>query len=517
MERDDDAGDLQIQKAVDEGADFSLASEEDEEFHPGPGLKDMRETHDCEQNDGKDFNGSLHRLLHSIEPARQLDALRLHGIDAVSFQAIKGASHWWQDEAHPSGTGAIVPYMRSGRSWIAIGTPLVEAGSRRDAVHRFTAAAQAAGHRAVFFGVEDLEPFAGCRTLRIGLQSVLQPSEWDHVLKHSRLREQLRRARAKGVVVRPIAADELQDERLRAEIERLRTEWLGSRAMEPLGFLVAVEPFHAPLEHLYFLAERQGRPVQFLSAVPIYGRSGWLMEDMLRGAEAPNGTTELVIDALMRTLRGDPHWVTPGLTPLTGPTPWWMRATRFVTVPLYDFSGLQKFRARLRPSRWDPVWLAWDRGPAVSVLLDVLRAFANDRMLRFAGRSLLRHPNGPPWVVAVPLVPWTVLLFALAAMGASSVLGFSTASLQAWVAFDAILAWLLFRAARRPRRRTLVALAAAAGFDAVVSIRHLFAVGLGTTAASGVLRLAATAGPVLGTTGLLWALHRLRLARSRSR
>ena len=74
-------------------------------------------------------------------------------------------------------------------------------------------------------------------------------------------------------------------------------------------------PFHAPEEHRYLIAERQGRAVHFLYAVPIYGRRGWLMEDMLRDPAAPNGTTELVIDRLMADVEGDAR-ITPGLTPL---------------------------------------------------------------------------------------------------------------------------------------------------------------------------------------------------------
>jgi hypothetical protein len=31
----------------------------------------------------------------------------------------------------------------------------------------------------VFFGVEDPAWLTGCRTLMIGIQSVLKPSEWD--------------------------------------------------------------------------------------------------------------------------------------------------------------------------------------------------------------------------------------------------------------------------------------------------------------------------------------------------
>jgi phosphatidylglycerol lysyltransferase len=181
---------------------------------------------------------------------------------------------------------------------------------------------------------------------------------------------------------------------LRAAVEHLRDEWLRSRGMEPMDFLVAVKPFHAAGEHLYFVAERGGEAVQFLSAVPIYARDGWLMEDMLRGNHAPNGTTELLIAALMRRLGGDPYWVTPGLTPLAGTVAPWLRAIRFAATPLYNFSGLWKFRARLHPAAWTPIWLAWDRGLAPLVIADVLRAFAGGRMLSFAVRSLVHHPAG---------------------------------------------------------------------------------------------------------------------------
>ena len=66
MKPDDDACQWQIQKPVHEGAGFPLASQEDEELHPGLGLQEVRETNDSEQNDGKDFNRSLHPLLPVI-------------------------------------------------------------------------------------------------------------------------------------------------------------------------------------------------------------------------------------------------------------------------------------------------------------------------------------------------------------------------------------------------------------------------------------------------------------------
>jgi phosphatidylglycerol lysyltransferase len=383
---------------------------------------------------------------------------------------------------------------------------------RRAAARRFAEAARAAHRRAIFFAVEELEPFAGFRRLALGLQSVLLPDRWPATLAASRkLREQLRRARAKGVTVRlATAAEVAPGAPLRADIERLGAEWLAARPMEPMGFLVAVEPFHAAAHHLYVVAERRGRVVQVLSAVPACGRRGWLFEDMLRGAEAPNGTTELVLDLTLRTIAGDAAWATPGLTPLMGPVPWWLRAAREAMTPLYDFDGLRRFRARLSPARWIPIWLLWDRGPAWLVLIDVLRAFARGRLITFAWRSLTRHPNGPPWIVALPLVPWTALLAALVVTRRAAILGFPAAALAGWVVFDAVLAWLLFRAARRPSRTGLTLLAVAAAADTLVSIRHLVLAGLGPTMVSAALRLAATAGPIAGTVGLAWA---ARLAR----
>lgn len=444
--------------------------------------------------------------------AWRLEALRRYAVDAVAFQGLESAMRWWRDAPAPEGTGAALAYLPIGGSWIAAGGPLAPDAARAEAVRRFADAARASGRRPVFFGVEDLAAFDGFRRLPLGQQSELRPSRWDETLRaRRRLREQLRRARARGVVVRLARPEELEPGRpLHAAVERLRDEWLDARPMEPMAFLVSVEPFHEPAEHLYVVAERGGDAVQFLSAVPIHGRRGWLMEDMLRSARAPNGTTELVIDRLMRELGGEPYWVTPGLTPLVGDGPWLLRAARTLTAPLYDFRGLQRFRSRLAPARWAPVWMCWDRGPAWLVMIDVLRAFAGGRLLRFATRTLTRHPNGPPWAVALPLAPWTLLIAALAASGRAALLGFTTATLWGWAAFDLVLTWLLFEASRRPRWRRLAAMTAAATFDAVVSWRHLAAVGSGPTWTTLALRGLATAGPTIGALALGWATWRAR-------
>ena len=439
----------------------------------------------------------------------RLTALTRFGTDAVAFQGLESSIAWWYDEdaAAAAGTGAAQPYLDTGRSWIAVGRPLAPADVTATAAQRFAAAARARGRRAVFFGVEALDAFAGFRSLALGLQSVLFPAEWPATLRRSRkLREQLRRARAKGVTVRVVdPADLAPGTPLRGHVERLAAEWLGSRHMEAMTFLVAVEPFHAPSHHLYVVAERRGRPVQFLSAIPIPHARGWLFEDMLRGPEAPNGTTELVLDLALRTIADRAAWATPGLTPLAGGIAWWLRAARGAMSPLYDFDGLRRFRARLSPARWSTVWMVWDRGPAPLVLIDVLRAFAGGRLALFGIRSIVRHANGPPWAVAVPLVPWIALLAALLVTGHAGALALSRAALAGWIVFDIVLAWLMFRAASRPRARPLAALALAAAVDAAWSIQHLAQAGPGRGFSTAALRVMAAAGPIAGAIGLAWA------------
>ncbi len=441
-----------------------------------------------------------------------IEAVKRHGADAVSFQGLESGLSVWRDDPPPAGTGAMLPYREAGYSWIAVGRPLVADEHLSKAASRFSLDARTHGRRAVFFCVEDPESLGDFRRLLIGLQSVFRPPLWDGTLRATpRLREQLRRARAKGVTVREVSPGELAEGTpLRGAVEELQRQWLASRPMEPLGFMVSVELFHQPDEHLYVVAERDGQPVEFLSAVPIPARRGWLLEDMLRGPQAPNGTTELLIDFVLRSSKSKGHWITPGLTPLSGPVAWWLRAASVAARALYDFGGLQRFRARLHPVESRPVWMVWDRGSPVAALLDVHRAFAGGRLVPFVWRSLTRHANGPPWAVAVPLVPWTCVLLGLLVSGQSGLLGFSGGRLAAWIVFDSLMAWGLFSAARRPRVGTLLAFALATAGDAAWSIRHLLRAGFGDHPLAMALRLLSALGPIVGTVALLWAAHTAR-------
>jgi phosphatidylglycerol lysyltransferase len=405
-----------------------------------------------------------------------LRLLRAHGRNATSFQVMEPGLAYWFDGATPADARACVAYARTRTAWVAAGAPIATPDEVWRVGERFVAAARAAGKRATFVCVERwAAEVPWLAHLAIGAQPVWQPAAWPEALARSRsLREQLRRARAKGVAVRVVPAVEMADRAsaVRRGSDALIERWLASRKLAALGFLVALHPYELPSERRYLVAERDGEVVGFLAAVPVYLRRGWLLEDFLRAPEAPNGTMELLFAAALAALaaEGAGH-VTMGLAPLAGSTGV-LGAIRDHTRWLYDFEGLRAFKAKLRPSAWEPVYLAWPRRRAglLAALLDCLRAFARGSLRRFAVATLAHRRRAVLAILAALLVPWTLLL-ALAAPR-----WFPGVAIQrAWIGFDvamlALLGGLLVR--WRPRLAALAAgLATAdAGLTALQALR----------------------------------------------
>lgn len=398
--------------------------------------------------------------------ARVVALLERHGWNATSFQILEPGFRYWFD-----GDDACVGYVDTGRAWVAAGPPIAPAARLAETSARFREAAAAAGRRACLFGTEArFRDAAGWPALQIGEQPVWSPTDWDAALRGRRsLREQLRRARAKGVVVRALAPEELAPAHpTRAALEALIARWLASRPIAPMGFLVQVDLFTFPERRRSFVAEAGGRIVGFLGVIPIYGRDGWFFEDLLRDPAAPNGTIELLVDAGMRAAAaGRVAMVTLGLAPLAGAVGPWLRSARRFGRPLYDFEGLRAFKAKLAPGRWDPIFLSYPpgRGPLLAVI-DTLAAFARGGLLRFGLQTLLRGPAIVIRLLAALLVVWTLLL----ALPWSARWFPSPAWQYGWVAFDVALCGALFALARRWRPRLADAVAIAVTADAAVTL-----------------------------------------------
>jgi phosphatidylglycerol lysyltransferase len=409
--------------------------------------------------------------------ARVLGLLRQHGWNATSFQVLEpGFSYWFEDEA-------CVAYVDTGRAWVAAGAPIAVESRLGAVAGAFVSAARAAGRGACFFATEQrFAALPGFRHLLIGEQPVWEPARWSETLRAApSLREQLRRARAKGVRVSQVSSLELSepDAPLRREIEALIASWQGSKAMPPMGFLVHVEPFEHAAERQLFVARlgagAGAAAVGFAAAVPVYARRGWLLEDLIRAPSAPNGTTELLVDTVMAAAaRLGSAYLTLGLSPLSGDVAPALGLARRYAASLYDFAGLRGFKAKMRPQSWAPIYLSHAADTsALGAVVESLRAFSRRGLLRYGLEALLRGPAIVVRALAWLLVPWTVLLAALGEHWFPALWVH-----WAWVGFDVALFAALLALGRRFRVWLSRVVVLAVTLDAVITLGQALAFNL---------------------------------------
>jgi phosphatidylglycerol lysyltransferase len=324
-------------------------------------------------------------------------ALR-YGWNATAYQVVNpGIAHWLD----PAGD-ALVGYVTAGLPWqrtrVVAGAPVCPEERLPEIIEAFEGEARARGERVCYFGAAGrVMTLLGDRpdysVVVLGAQPTWEPSRWAETIEsHASLRAQLARARNKGVTV-----SEWPTERTREnpELRRCLSEWLATRSLPPLHFLVEPETLSRLEGRRVFVAERNGVPVGFVTCSPVPARSGWLTEQFVRGADAPNGTTELMLDAAVRTLAADgARYVTMGLVPLSKNTwvpsdynPLWLRfALSWVRAHgrrFYNFDGLDRFKAKFLPHAWEPIY-AISNEPrfSFSTLYAIADAFSDGSPIR---------------------------------------------------------------------------------------------------------------------------------------
>ncbi len=290
-----------------------------------------------------------------------------------------------------------VAFVEHGAHRVAAGAPL--GPDRAGLARAFAADTAAVGRRAVFFGVgKDFvrELGAGWDALEVGRAPVWAPREWDRaVAAGAKLRNRLNRGRREGIVV--------VEEHLARHVDRIGHVALAAaqaRILPPMAFVVSVDPALDAERRRLFVARRGEDAVGYAICAPVPGRRGWLVEHLLAVRDAPAGTTETLVDGLMRALAHDgAELVTLGMVALAGVEHQnhalagiLTRARRWMR-PLYDFDGLRRFRNKLIPGHWEPVYLAAHQRVGLADLLAVLRAFADGQLVLFAANTAARWVN----------------------------------------------------------------------------------------------------------------------------
>ncbi|MEM1180800.1 MAG: DUF2156 domain-containing protein [Acidobacteriota bacterium] len=324
------------------------------------------------------------------------------GFNATAYQILNpGIERWFSDDHE-----AVIGYVTYGRYRVVAGSPVAAPDALGPVIEAFEEETHRQGLWSCYFAADDRLAHKLARRgpldrILLGAQPVWEPASWPAILDgKASLRAQLNRARNKGVTVSRWSTDRAAGH---PELQRCLAEWLDTRGLPPLHFLVEPETLGRLYDRRVYVAELDGQPVGFVVASPVPARRGYLIEQFVRGHDAPNGTTELMLDSAWRDLdAAGARWVTLGLSPLSrraevsaGPQPLWLRFLlgwmRAHGRRFYNFDGLDAFKAKFQPQSWEPIYaITSERRLGLGTLWAITGAFATMSPPRLVLRALAR-------------------------------------------------------------------------------------------------------------------------------
>ena len=344
-----------------------------------------------------------HEIGFDSEQLRQARELVLrYGWNATAYQIINPGIELW----FSSICEAVVGFVRARNTLVVAGAPVCARERLADVATEFEHSAWRDGKRVCYFGAEArLESlYRGATThsmVLLGAQPTWRPLNWLKIISHrASLRAQLNRARNKSVSVSEWPSPQAAGHPV---LQYCLQEWLATRGLPPMHFLVEPQTLERLADRRVFVAELKGQVVGFLVASPVPLRNGWLIEQIIRGRGAPNGTAELMIDAAVRAMaEEESDYMTLGLSPLSRratisqeENPFWLRwllswaqahGRRF-----YNFDGLDAFKTKFHPERWEPVFAIFNAPHFTPVALyAIAEAFTKGSPIRTVAGALLK-------------------------------------------------------------------------------------------------------------------------------
>lgn len=334
-----------------------------------------------------------------VDPALLRRMIAAHATNSVSVQLDHGLRYF----VGPLASGLIGYQERAGVA-VAMGDPLCSPHDVPALVSRFLEERPRAQSRAVF--VSASASFAacaaglGCSAVKVGEEAVFDLDRYSFSGgSMKRLRYHEGRARRSGVEVENIASSALASHPVAAGVNIVTTAWVDQHAIGALGFLLALRPLHEPDKpgKRVFVACLEGRPIAYLTAIPLPAANGVYLEDYVRGPAVPDGTVEALFhEACLDAQARGYDYVSLGTAPLAGLTPadsrdhpviGWLLRTAFDRVSWpYDFKSLLAFKARFHPTRWVPKYLVYERPFTPRVATALALAYAP------RGRTILSTP-----------------------------------------------------------------------------------------------------------------------------
>lgn len=288
--------------------------------------------------------------------------LKKYGTNTISYQCLMDGFSYYQ---HPDVDG-FIPYVKVKKAFFVSWDPICSLEDFDTLVLGFRDFCRGFKSYSVFVScslecMQKLEKLSfWC--LKVGEEAVFHL--WDFSLEGHNMkanRNYVRRADKEGITIRKL---EKTDEELFPQIEDIATEWLKNRKTKELSFLLKLDVLDDIDNKYIFVAMLQYKVVACLSCVPIYGKNGWYMEDMIYLRNIPVGTTQLLVFEALQYMKNDGYTVASfGTSPLVWlekekRSKFWKTQAFQVFVykylnTFYNFKWLYSFKKSLCPDSWE--------------------------------------------------------------------------------------------------------------------------------------------------------------------
>jgi hypothetical protein len=294
-----------------------------------------------------------------------------------SFQALHPS---FRNFSLKEGEGAV-RYVERGRAWIGATEPFTHPVNRISAVRQFFESAKEQHKRATLLPVSEnlsqacVLAIPDCERIQVGSEPIFDLREkfaegQDPLLEVHRARALKRR----GAQIEHHFGSSSISESLRETLNSLAESWHEGLRTHSLGFLNRVDLWDRAEAKHFFVLRYEGRLGGFLTAVPLSGRAGaFYFAEVIRASGSKAGTIELLMLEAMRILKENYQGteVRLGLCPLSLITAdplaektFRLRITQSFlqwlgqqNTSVYGFRSAFEFKAKLGPSRWEPLYL----------------------------------------------------------------------------------------------------------------------------------------------------------------
>ncbi len=322
---------------------------------------------------------------------------------------------------------ALIGHVTRARHSVVAGAPVCPPDQLKAVIVGWENHCKAIGKQVCYFGAESrvlrvTRELGGHSEVILGAQPNWDPRHWEETaMKHASFRAQLNRAKNKGVRIEEWQVDRAQNN---LELHRVLSEWLETRGLPTMHFLVEPQTLGDLEGRRIFVALIQQKPVAFLVLSPIPQRKGYLTEQFPRGFQAPNGTVELLMDSGIRAIeRAGAEYLTMGIVPLSekgvqplhsqldrdrawrdhfdipepssAPNPMWLNGVlgwvRAHGRRFYNFSGLDAFKSKFWPHAWEPIYaISNQKSFSPMTLYAIAAAFSDGSPVGSVARAMLK-------------------------------------------------------------------------------------------------------------------------------